>query len=60
MAKAKTAESQKKTGDPMESLIDRTEGEAGERRNPPADDDADAFERDPEDEGPEDSDSDDE
>jgi hypothetical protein len=59
MAKAKTAQSQKKTGDPMESLIDRTDPEADER-NSPSDDDEDTFERDPEDEGPEDSDSDDE
>jgi hypothetical protein len=60
MAKAKAAESQKKSGDVLEPLIDRIEGEADEPRNPPSDDDEDSFERDPEDEGPEDSDSDDE
>jgi len=60
MAKAKTAEPEKKSGDVMESLIDRTGAGSDERRDPgSSDDDDNTFERDPEDEGPEDDDSDD-
>jgi hypothetical protein len=56
MAKASTAGPRKKTGDKMESLIERTDPEADERDKAPADDDEETFERDPDDEGPEDSD----
>ena len=44
----------------LKPLIHLSEGETDEPRNPPSADDEDTFERDPEDEGPEDSDSDDE
>ena len=58
MARAKTPESLKKTGDVMEPLIERTDADTDERRNGPSDDDEDTFERDSEDEDPEDSDDD--
>lgn len=65
MARAKSAEPQKTTGDVLESLIDRTGAGPDERRNSgtddgSADDDDNTFERDPEDQGPEDDESDDE
>ena len=57
MARAKAPESQKKTGDVMESLIERSDAETDERRNAPSNDD-DTLERDPDDEDPEDDDED--
>jgi hypothetical protein len=60
MSKAKTAEPQKTTGDVMESLIDRTGAGADDRREGESSDDETTLERDPEDQGPEDADSDDE
>jgi hypothetical protein len=60
MAKAKTAEPQKKTGDALESLIDRTGAGSDERPDPETSDDENTFERDPEDEDPEGDDSTDE
>jgi hypothetical protein len=61
MARAKTIEPQKKSGDVMESLIDRTGAGSDDRRDrESSDDDENTFERDPQDPAPEDAESDDE
>ena len=63
MPKRQADESQKKQGDKLESLIDRT-GDEDNKSARGADDEEDddelQFDRDPEDSGPEDSDEDDE